>query len=847
MTPPSIAPRALPIDPSLPSIIAAVEEHHAVVVTAEPGAGKTTRVPRALLAAHPDQGAILVLEPRRIAARLSAERVAAELGAPIGRDVGFVTRFERAVSADTRLTFVTEGILSRRLLSDPSLAGVSTVVLDEFHERHVASDLGLAVLRRLQRTTRPDLRIVAMSATLDTEPLARFLDAPVVHSAGRTFEIAVEHATQTDDRPLESRVASALFDLLARSIDGHILVFLPGAREIRACMESARRLAERHDVDLLPLHGSLPVREQNRALLPSDRRKIIFSTNVAETSVTIDGVAAVVDSGLANVASYSPWTGLAVLKLSKISQASAKQRAGRAGRTRAGVAIRLYTKGDLASRPAFDAPEIARADLCEAILELVAQGVTDPSTFAWFEAPPAPSCASAVALLEGLGAITSRASDDGAHELALTDIGRRLLAFPVHPRQGRIVVEAERRGVAFDGCSMAAVIGERPPPSPHAAAHRVSDRSDLFPLMDELDRAGERWPGPARAREQLRRVAKDRAPRPETSAQYEEALLLATLAGYPDRVGRRRRADARAGRRSDEIIFASGGSATLADSSCVREPELLVAVDVEDRVEGTRQRTVVRVASEVQADWLLDLFTDQIVDDEIVTLSPSTGRVESSRVLRFGGLVLEERRSPSVDPIKAAAALARAIKTKGLPIEAKEGLERLAVRIALVLERAPSFGVVPFDPEDEDTMVERACVGRASIGEVLATDFATELEHQLTGEQQRMLRALVPERVELSSGRSVKVKYAKGSAPSVASRLQDFFGLSQGPSILNGSMPLLLELLAPNQRAVQLTTDLAGFWARHYPAIAKELRRKYPRHAWPEDPLRAEPPPPKRR
>ncbi len=835
----------LPIDPHLPAIVAAVREHRGAVVTAEPGAGKTTRVPRALLEAAGADGSILVLEPRRIAARMSAERVAAELGIPTGKRVGYITRFERSVSAETRLCFVTEGILSRRMLSDPTLRGVHTVVLDEFHERHVASDVGLALLSRLRQTSRPDLALVVMSATLDAAPVARFLGAPVVSSPGRTHEVAIEHQPKPDDRPLDSQVASALFDLLARGLDGHVLVFLPGAREIRACMETARKLAERHDIELLPLHGSLPAREQDRALAPSARRKVIFSTNVAETSVTIDGVAAVIDSGLANVASCSPWTGLHILKLSKVSQASAVQRAGRAGRTRAGVAVRLYTRGDFASRPAFDTPEIARVDLCEPVLELVAQGVEHPSDFAWFEPPPPAALASAIGLLRSLGAVLDRDAPQ-ASALAVTPTGSRMLELPVHPRQARIVVEAERRGVSHDGCAMAAVIGERPPPSGLARAHRASDRSDLFALMDELDRLGDRWAGAGRSVAQLRRVARDRAARPATPAAFEDALLMSALAGYPDRVGRRRRADARAGRRTDEIIFASGGTAALSSESAVRDAELLVAIDVEDRVEGTTKRTNVRVASEVQADWLLELFTDQVVDEEVVVVSDS-GRVEATRQLRLGTLVLDEQRLKDPDPRKRATALARAAKVKGLPLEAKEDLERLAVRVELVRGFSPAFGAAAFDAGDEDGMIERACEGKRTLTEVLETRFADELMHLLSPEQQRLLRTLAPERVELSSGRSLAIRYAKGAQPSVASRLQDFFGMARSPTILGGSRPLLLELLAPNQRAAQVTTDLAGFWERHYPAIAKELRRKYPRHAWPDDPLHAAPPAPKKR
>jgi len=839
----------LPIDPLVPEIVRAVQQHRGAVVTAEPGAGKTTRVPPALLRGDRDKKKTLVLEPRRIAARLSAERVASETGTRLGELVGFVTRFERSLSERSQLIFMTEGILSRRLLSDPALADVATVVFDEFHERHIATDVGLGVLRRLRAARRPDLELVVMSATLDAQPIARFLDAPVLSSVGRAFPVAIEHAARSDDRPLDSQVASALFELLGRGLSGHVLVFLPGAREIRRCEETARKLAAQHDLAIVPLYGSQSTRDQDAALRPSERRKVILSTNVAETSVTIDGVVAVIDSGLAHVASCSPWTGLPSLKLSKISRASAEQRAGRAGRTQPGVAIRLYTSGDLAARPAFEVPEIARSDLAEPLLELVAQGVTNPAGFEWFEAPPATSMDSALQLLLKLGAL-----DGTPAELRVSRIGTRMLDFPAHPRQARILVESERRGVSSDGCTMAAIVGERPFGSLRDARRASSERSDLFALMDDLDGVEAisherarllgidrpRALAALRVRDQLRRIASDRAPRPAEGKAFEDALLMSVLAGYPDRVGRLKKADARAGRQAAEIVLASGGGATLAETSRVRETDLLVAVDVEDRVDGARQRTTVRLASAVEADWILELFTDSVTDEEVLEIGAS-GRVEASRVLKLGSLVLEQERTDVRDLERAAELLADAVLKKGLALAQKEALERLAVRLTLLREHGAPLGALSFDPGDLASVVREACRGRTSIAEVLEVDVGAVAEHTLTTAQQRLLRELAPEVVHLPSGRSLKIAYRLGSSPSVASRLQDFFGLAEGPRILGDARPLLLELLAPNQRAVQVTTDLAGFWERHYPSIAKELRRKYPRHSWPDDPLHAEP------
>ena len=439
------------------------------------------------------------------------------------------------------MRFVTEGVLTRRLLSDPELHGVGAVVLDEFHERHLPTDLGLALLRRL-RERRPDLRLVVMSATIDPAPVARFLgDAPVLTSEGRVFPVEIDHLPAADARPLDAQVLAGLKRLAPRVTDGHVLVFLPGAAEIRRAQDACAEYAERHGFRVLPLHGDLPAEAQDRAVRPSKERKLILSTNVAETSVTIEGVAAVIDSGLARVATHSPWSGLPSLRVQPISQASAAQRAGRAGRTRAGVCLRLYTASDLQHRPERDLPEIARADLAETVLALSAAGAPDPRSFGWFEPPPTAALEAAEELLSRLGA---RAADG-----TLTELGRRLLSFPVHPRLGRILVEGERRGVGPEAARAAAVLSERPArPAPalgppRSAGPTVSARSDVLEQMESTG-SGERARGGAaqaveRTARQLSRALHGRLR--AAPAEREDALLLALLAGFPDRVARRRK------------------------------------------------------------------------------------------------------------------------------------------------------------------------------------------------------------------------------------------------------------------------------------------------------------------
>jgi ATP-dependent helicase HrpB len=445
----------LPIDSLLPEVIESLRETPRLVIEAPPGSGKTTRIPPAL---HDSDvaggGEILVLEPRRIAARLAAGHVASERGEVLGAAVGYEVRFDKASGARTRLKYITEGILLRRLLADPQLSKVGAVILDEFHERHLETDLALALLKRLQQSSRPDLRIVVMSATLNAEPIARFLgDCRVLRSEGRRFEVAIEHLTRPDDRPLAAQVESAVRRLPGEGLNGDVLVFLPNAAEIRRALEACSALAAEFDLLVLPLHGELSLAEQDRAVRPAGQRKIILSTNVAESSVTIEGVAAVVDSGLARVAQYSYWSGLQAFSVTRISRASAVQRANRAGRMRAGRALRLYTAQDFGARAEYDVPEILRAGLSVASLELHAAGIADLNELDWFEVPPAQALEQAESLLTSLGAL------DGERKVTAT--GRRMLRLPLHPRLARVVVEAASRGVAGAACTIAAILSER--------------------------------------------------------------------------------------------------------------------------------------------------------------------------------------------------------------------------------------------------------------------------------------------------------------------------------------------------------------------------------------------------
>jgi len=852
----------LPIEAVLPELRAVMAERRRVVLEAPPGAGKTTRVPRALYEAGlAGDGEILVLEPRRLAARMAARRVAEEMGESIGKTVGYAMRFENVSSPATRIRFLTEGVLTRRLVRDPTLEGVSIVVLDEFHERHLSADVALALLARLTRGPRPDLGVVVMSATLEADPVAAYLDAPIVRSMGRLFDVAIEHLDRADDRPLEAQVASAVRRLVREGLDGDVLVFLPGAAEIRRAMEALRPIAESEQLLCLPLHGMLSPEEQDRAVRPAERRKIILSTNVAESSVTIDGVVAVVDSGLARVASQSPWSGLPTLKVAKIARASAEQRAGRAGRTRPGRALRLYTRGDLLARPSHDAPEIQRMDLAETVLELCASGIGGVADVAFLDPPPRAAITAAEDLLTRLGAI-----DDARR---ITSLGRRMQRFPVHPRQARMLVEAEARGVAEEGAMLAALVGERDVTGSGASGRRGArevHRSDLLHALDRLEEA--RLEGPTherlrflgldparvhavlRASKQLERlVDARRAKRPERAIDREHALLVATLAGYPDRVGRVRVPENATGRSGREIVFAGGGSAVLAESSVIGVEEYVVAVDVEERSEGTRGRVVVRMASAVEADWLLDLFTDAITDTTDVRWNAAQERVEVTRRLSYEGLVLEETRVPASDPAaleRIGATLADAACARGFRAFVRgDSFDLWLARVAFVQTHCPEAGFPTLDEAAIEEALRALCVGRQSFSELRAADLAAEIAARLSPEQARRLVEWAPETMTLPGGRRLRLEYGPNGSVSAASRLQDFFGMAEGPRVARGRVPVVLHLCAPNQRPVQVTTDLAGFWERHYPAIARELRRRYPKHAWPDDPRSASPPPPR--
>jgi ATP-dependent helicase HrpB len=772
----------LPIDDLLPAIDASLRASRNLVIEAPPGAGKTTRVPPALLSLVPGQ--VLVLEPRRIAARMAARRVAEERGERLGETVGYQVRFEEVAGARTRLRFLTEGILTRRLISDAKLEGVDAVILDEFHERHLEGDLALALLRRLQKTTRQDLRLVVMSATLAVAPVAKFLDdCPVLRSEGRLFDLTIMHQPYSA-APLENQVAAAVEILLRETQTGDILVFLPGAAEIRRATRQCEELAAKHHLLVLSLHGDLSPAEQDRAVSPAPQRRVILSTNVAESSITIDGVTAVIDTGLARIAKDSPWTGLPTLEIGRVSKASATQRAGRAARTAPGRVIRLYTLDDFQRRPEHDTPEIERRELSEMCLSLRAMGIKHPRSLAWLDSPPDAAVSRAEELLERLGAAGERA--------------RTMARYPLHPRLAMLVLDAVERGAGEEGCKVAALLSSGARPESCDLLHALDARMD---------------PRTERHFEQIRRIVRP----PKQRKHSADALPLAILTAFPDRVARRRK--------DNQLLLASGGSAALA---CDAQTEFLAAVDIEDRTEHALP--LVRLCCPIESGWLLDLFPDRVRERIAVEWNRTAERVDAVSALLYDNLVIEETRSGSPDPEQAAALLAeRALEAGISKFVDREELDHFMARMVFASEHA-AFPMV-----DVESAVRELCRGRKSFDELrsAASSLVASLESRLNS---KLLNQIAPGRIRLPSGRQAPIHYEAGKPPWVESRLQDFFGMKETPRIAGGKVPLVIHLLAPNHRAVQTTTDLAGFWERVYPQVRRELSRRYPKHAWPENP-----------
>lgn len=856
----------LPIDGHLPEIIDALKKSRSLVIVAPPGAGKTTRVPVAMMRGNVIAGEhknIIMLQPRRVAARASAARIAAENGWELGREVGYHVRFDRKIGRDTRLRVLTEGILNRQLLDDPYLEGIGSIILDEFHERSLHTDMAIALLREVQETVRDDLKIIVMSATLQAEPVAKFLGGcPIVRTVGRAFPIDIRYAPVLrgyEEEGVAEAVGRLLEEKTAAAGGRDVLVFLPGAEEIRRVMRRLESLAQRENLLVVPLHGSLTGDEQDLAIRPDrqGRRKIILATNIAETSLTIGGVGVVIDTGLARVAGYDAERGLDKLEVQRISQASATQRSGRAGRTGPGVAIRLWSEKEWERMEAFETPEIRRVDLCATVLELHAWGKSNPRAFGWYEAPDEEILSAAEALLAMLGAVDQSGQ--------ITAIGRQLAALPVHPRLGRLLARAIEIGMLREGATLAALMSEKDilrweknesRDSLAAGAGRVMGSSDLLlrlemiesrghdprvdsaslrqvlRVRDELIRVGERIAKSAMSYANVVNATSNKNS-PRAVEEPEAELRKLALYAYPDRVCRRRGS-------ADRGVMVGGGGVKLSPESIVRQGEFFVAVDARQDQRSAAREAFVRIASAIDVAWLEQLFPSQIRREKMVVYDEGRKRVVGLAQVWYRDLLLREEKDAPVDAEQAAAALGAILKQRAGDIfRGDESAAVMIARVALLREKMPEKSWPTWNDEELGEILVNSAGGLKSLDAVRALPLASILKSSLVYPLDRLLEQEAPAEMEVPSGSLIQLRYASNGEVVLAARLQELFGWIDTPRIAGGRVPIKLELLGPNYRPVQVTSDLKSFWANAYFQVRKDLKARYPKHSWPEDPLTA--------
>ena len=804
----------------MPALCASLAANPRLVLEAPPGAGKTTQVPLALLTAEWCTGRVLMLEPRRIAARGAAAFMARQRGEAIGESVGYHIRFERKVSASTRIEVLTEGILTRRLQSDPMLEGVSAVIFDEFHERHLASDLGLALCREVQETLRPDLRLVVMSATLDGARLAKWLDAPRLTAEGRSFPVEIRHFPARPQEPPASHLRRAVTEALGR-VEGDVLCFLPGKREI----EHALRAVEGLGAPVEILHGELGMEAQARLLTPSPERRVILATNVAESSVTLPGVRAVVDTGLAREPRFDPGSGMSALETVTIAQSSAVQRAGRAGRLGPGLCLRLWPESqrlDPAVRP-----ELQQVDLASFVLELKAWG---SAALALPDAPPSGTLAQAEDLLRSLGAIDA--------EGRMTPHGRALLDLGIHPRLGNAMLRAPASMKSL-ACDIAAVLEA---PDPLRGESRYLD--SVQPRLTALHRF--RHSGAASedvqrgalarieqaARDWHRRVGVRNADRPAAPTDYDAGHLLALA--YPDRVARRDDHNPR------RYQLANGRGALLRqESDLVGTPWLAIAdlrLDARD--------SLIRRAAPLDEGLLGTLFPERLREETRQAFNPASRAVETQALRFFDAIALASRTLPTPRDGDTAARLCSGIAALGLEcLPWSETQREWQARVALLRRHCPELDLPEMsDASLRETLVdwlEPCLLGMTRLSELETARLGEALEARLDHAQRRALASLAPLDLEVPSGQRRRLSYTGGDAPVLAVKLQEMFGLADTPTVAKGRVPVVLHLLSPRQVPIQVTRDLRSFWDRTYPEVRRELKGRYPRHPWPDDPWTA--------
>jgi len=812
---------ALPIDEVTGELCARLRETPRGVLVAPPGAGKTTRVPLVLLdEPWAAKGKIIVLEPRRLAARAAAERMASLRGEALGDVVGLRVRLQSKISAKTRIEVVTEGVFARMILDDPSLEGVAAVLFDEFHERSLDADLGLALALDAQAGLREDLRILVMSATLDGARVARLMgNCPVIESQGRAFPVETRHQTRDSRARLEDEVSKIVTRALAEE-HGSLLVFLPGQGEILRIADQLREKIRDPLVDICPLFGAMERAAQDLAVTPAKapRRKIVLATSIAETSITIEGVRVVIDSGLTRVQRYEPDLGLSRLETVRVSRAAADQRRGRAGRTEPGVCYRMWEEAGTGALEPFAQPEILSADLSGLLLDLAAWGVRDPSSLTWLDAPPAPAIKEARALLESLGALDAQAT--------ITDEGKAIRALPLPPRLARMVIDAARQGEATLAADIALVLVERGLGGDHCdLTERIERlRRDRSRRAEDGRRLAQNW---AQAAKRAVNGAADHG------TDLHDCGRLLALA-FPDRL-------AKARGKPGEFLMANGRAAFVeAHDRLAREPWLAIA-----EVTGRASAARILAAAPISETEVETIAGARLITQEITSFDRQAAALRTRRLRRFDAITLSEQTLPTAATSESAQELARGIAALGVVrLPWTKALKQWRDRVMFL--RAAEGDEWP-DLSDEaltrdiETWLAPFIEGRTSLSSVSEDDVQNALHALLPWDMQRRLESEAPTHFEAPTGTRVAVDYEAEVGPVLAIRVQELFGLSTHPSLANGRVPLVLHLLSPAHRPIQITKDLPGFWKGSWSAVKTEMKGRYPRHVWPDDPASALP------
>ena len=838
----------LPIDALQADLVAACGRVRRLVLRAPTGSGKSTRIPQMLLDLNLVQGQIVVLQPRRIAARLLAARIAQERNVRLGGEVGYQIRFERVESAQTRIKFVTEALLLRQMASDPELKGVGAVVFDEFHERNLHSDVALALARRLQETHRPDLLIMAMSATLDTEGVAKWLgSAETLAADGRTYPVQIEytHLPRNSTRPIWDAAAEQVRRVLSEEAEGDILVFMPGSYEIMRTIGAVRNLSESGGVEILPLYGELPPEEQDRAVKPSPGRKVIVATNVAETSLTIPGVRAVVDAGLARIARFDPHRGIDTLLVEPVSQASAEQRAGRAGRTGPGRCIRLWSQTDHEARPLREVPEIKRVDLSETILLLLSSGWGEAATFPWYEKPDDKALQRALTVLADLGAVDAQGK--------LTNLGRRMSVFPAHPRYARMLLAAGDLDCVYEVCRIAGLAQGR-----DILFRKVDDRtenardsveqedgSDFFPRLALLQRAvemkfdadacdrfgvhGQAARQADQAARQFLRLAEGQGLPVSDRIADPAAVRRCLLLGFSDRLAVRLDAG------TLRCALVHGRTGELRRESSIRSAKLLVAAEVDEIQARGGVTTYLSLATAIEEAWLQELFPAEFSTVNQVRYDGSQRRVVTRVERRFRDLVLEAKERDDAPSDAASRLLAEEVAAGRLELEKWDApVDAWIRRVNFLAKHCPELGIPPFDDAARRMVIEEVCAGAVAYRDIRDRPVFGVVRGWLTHEQAMALESYCPEKIVLPRKKHpARIEYTEDGQAEVEATVQELYDFPGTKlRVCLGKVPMVVCIQSPARRTQQRTTDLDAFWKGSYEGVKKELRGRYPKHEW---------------